>query len=337
MILKMVKISYWVNLKNLNKLRIKSEETFLKSIKEIEGKYENILNTVLKSEEKKYDEWERWSKNTIKSLEFEKEVHLILSDSLYSTRGKVINTEILKSSAEFAYLSSLVNKRKHGEIEIRLRKAFHVNFTDTTFNQQLLGPRMFVKLTLPELKEFLLSKNLPKFNSNIVDEKFRGEILMEDGNWVIVALKGEKKAVATANPVLHFWSKNETNKLVIEFVMVVTCLNSSDITILNEMNEDERIIDVISDTHNLPAESIAMIKNLEREIFEKFADHERRVWGELEPNSLSKHKNHQDELSKLHGSLQTLKLKIEEERGTQEKILVDMREALIGVGGPKLY
>mmetsp|Transcript_25217 Transcript_25217/g.22351 ORF Transcript_25217/g.22351 Transcript_25217/m.22351 type:complete len:108 (+) Transcript_25217:454-777(+) len=106
---------------------------------------------------------------------------------------------------------------------------------------------------------------------------------------------------------------------------------------LKEMDEDERVIDVISDSHNLPAESVAMIKNLEREIFEKFADHERRVWGELEPNALSKYKMQQDELTKLHGSLQGLKIKIEEERTVQDKILNDMREALIGTGGPKLY
>ena len=103
------------------------------------------------------------------------------------------------------------------------------------------------------------------------------------------------------------------------------------------MDEDERIIDVISDSQNLPAESVAMIKNLEREIFEKFADHERRVWGELEPNALSKYKVQQDEMTKLHSSLQSLKLKIDEERSIQEKILADMRQALIGTGGPKLY
>jgi hypothetical protein len=80
-----------------------------------------------------------------------------------------------------------------------------------------------------------------------------------------------------------------------------------------------------------------MIKNLEREIFEKFADHERRIWGELEPNALSKYKVQQDELSKLHNSLHSLKLKIEEERTTQEKILRDMRDSLIGPGGTKLY
>ena len=66
------------------------------------------------------------------------------------------------------------------------------------------------------------------------------------------------------------------------------------------MNEDERVVEVISDCHNLPAESVAMIKNLEREIFEKFADHERRIWGELEPNALSKYKLQQDELTKIH-------------------------------------
>lgn len=110
-------------------------------------------------------------------------------------------------------------------------------------------------------------------------------------------------------------------------------MTNNDANLMSEMNEDERIIDLISNSHNLPAESIAMIKNLEREIFEKFADHERRLWGELDPNSLSKYKMQRDELTKLHNSLQSLKLKIEDERSTQEKVLKDIREALIGHSG----
>lgn len=110
-------------------------------------------------------------------------------------------------------------------------------------------------------------------------------------------------------------------------------MTNNDANVMSEMNEDERIIDLISNSHNLPAESIAMIKNLEREIFEKFADHERRLWGELDPNSLSKYKMQRDELTKLHNSLQSLKLKIEDERSTQEKVLKDIREALIGHSG----
>mgnify|MGYP003692443755 CR=1 FL=1 len=55
-----------------------------------------------------------------------------------------------------------------------------------------------------------------------MDEKFLGEIEVEEGEFVVVAVKGEKKAVATANPVLHFWSKGEIDKIVIEFVMVIS-------------------------------------------------------------------------------------------------------------------
>lgn len=97
------------------------------------------------------------------------------------------------------------------------------------------------------------------------------------------------------------------------------------INVYEDINEDQIVNDAILDSHHLPAESVAMIKNLEREIFEKFADHERRLWGELEPNALAKYKIQQDELTKLHGSLQSLKMKIEEERSVQESILRDMK------------
>jgi ABC-type phosphate transport system auxiliary subunit len=125
--------------------------------------------------------------------------------------------------------------------------------------------------------------------------------------------------------------------LIIEFVVIIESLTPAEAAVQEDMNVDERIVDVISDSCHLPIESVIMINNLEREIFEKLADHERRVWGELEPQALSKYKLQQDELTKLYGSLQSLKTKIEEERNTQERILRDMREALLGPNGSKLY
>ena len=118
----------------------------------------------------------------MKRLEYEREVSLALVNVLYESKGNVIHSEIIKSSAEFMYLSSIVNNGGNGEIVTRLQKAFHVNFSDAEFNEQMLGTRMFVKLSIPELKEFLINKNLPTFRSNMVDENFTGEISIEEGS-----------------------------------------------------------------------------------------------------------------------------------------------------------
>lgn len=56
-----------------------------------------------------------------------------------------------------------------------------------------------------------------------------------------------------------------------------------------------------------------MLSSIERELFEKYADNERWVWGELDPTTLTKYKLQQDELQKLHQNLEMIKVKIEEE------------------------
>jgi len=176
----------------LKKLRHKSEETFLKSLKEIEKKYEGVLNKVLEEEEEKLQILEKWGDKAIKNCDFEKDVSLALVDILYTSKGKVIHSEIINSSAEFSYLSSAINKRTADDLTIKLTKAFHVNFSDINFNEHLLGPRTFVILSLPEFKEFLSSRTLPQFKSTLWDEKFPGEIDIKVENSIIVTLKAEK-------------------------------------------------------------------------------------------------------------------------------------------------
>lgn len=81
---------------------------------------------------------------------------------------------------------------------------------------------MFIKLSIIELKEFLMNRKLPTFRSDLVDEVFPGEISVTEDNFAVIAVKAEKKISGTANPVMHYWSKNESDKLVIEFVMVIS-------------------------------------------------------------------------------------------------------------------
>ena len=300
----------------------------MKSLKEIEEKYEGVLNQVLSTEEEKFKDWEACSEKAIKSLEFEKEVYLTLVDVLYTTKGKWIYSDIIKNSGEFGYIESVVNKSTSKDLRLLLKKAFHVNFSDIDYNEASYGQRIFCKLSTKELKEFLINRKLPDFQSSMLDESFPGSIAIDEGNWIIATIKTDKKGSL---------KERLSDRLVVEFVLIISWLSAADSIIYQEMNEDERVVEVISDCHNLPAESVAMIKNLEREIFEKFADHERRIWGELEPNALSKYKIQQDELTKLHSSLQNLKTKIDDERNTQERILREMRETLIGPGGTKLY
>ena len=81
---------------------------------------------------------------------------------------------------------------------------------------------MFIKLSVPELKEFLTNRKLPTFRSDLVDENFPGEISVIEGNCAIIAVKAEKKVSGTANPVMHYWSRNESEKLVIEFAVIIS-------------------------------------------------------------------------------------------------------------------
>ena len=320
----------------LKKLRHKSEEVFLKSLKEIEEKY-LIIDQILASEEEKFKDWDMCLEKSTKSLDFERDVYLLLVDVLYNTKGKCVYSDILNTSAEFSYLSSIIDRGSKKDIRWSLQKAFHVNFSDVSYDDSTMSPRIFVSLSTSDLKQFLTSRTLPSIDSCKCDESFPGKIALDEGNHIIVTLKTERNPNLRENTVISNWTGNKLEKIFIEFVLVINWISTSDSLVFQNMNEDERLVEVISNWYNLPAESVAMIKNLEREIFEKFADNERRVWGELEPNALSKYKSQQDELSKLHSTMENLKSKIEEERNTQEKILREMREALIGPSGSSIY
>jgi hypothetical protein len=56
------------------------------------------------------------------------------------------------------------------------------------------------------------------------------------------------------------------------------------------VNIDERIVEMLSNSYSLPSQAMEQLSLLEREMFEKFADNERRVWGELDPLTLQKYK-----------------------------------------------
>jgi hypothetical protein len=128
-----------------------------------------------------------------------------------------------------------------------LRKAFHVNFSDVEFNESILGNRIFVKLSIKEMKEFMVNHKLPPFNQTITDENFPGNIAMSEGDFVVLTLRAEKRVSGKENPAFVYWAKNEMEKLIIEFVLVVNCMTIADSVIYEDINEDERIVDVISD------------------------------------------------------------------------------------------
>ena len=82
---------------------------FLKSLKEIEDKY-LVIDQVLNSEEEKFKDWDQCVEKSIKSVEFERDVYLALVDVLYNTKGKAIFQDIVATSAEFSYLSSIIDR-----------------------------------------------------------------------------------------------------------------------------------------------------------------------------------------------------------------------------------
>lgn len=83
-----------------------------------------------------------------------------------------------------------------------------------------------------------------------------------------------------------YWKKGLVKYLVPEFAIVI----SKCATPYHSLNLDERLFELIGDAYSLPKEAIDSISQIERDLFDKFADHERRVWGELDPNALTKYK-----------------------------------------------
>ena len=75
-----------------------------------------------------------------------------------------------------------------------LNKAFHVNFSDIDYNESVYNQRIFAKLSIKEMKEYLLNRKLPEFQNNSYDDSFPGCIALEEGNCIIITLKTDKKA-----------------------------------------------------------------------------------------------------------------------------------------------
>lgn len=243
----------------LKKLRNKSEEVFLKSLKEIEEKY-LIFDQVLNTEEEKFKDWDNWLEKSIKSVEFERDVYLGLVDVLYTSKGKVVYSNIPNSSAEFGYLSSIIDRGTKSTIRPELKKAFHVNFSGIDYNDSNMGQRLYISLPLKEMKDFLTSRVLPPLDSWSYDDNFPGNIQLSEGSMLLMTVKSEKKLNYKDNPVLQNWVEKKYELIFIEFVLVITWLSASDSIVFQDMNEDERIVEVISDCYNLPTESVAMIK-----------------------------------------------------------------------------
>lgn len=67
------------------------------------------------------------------------------------------------------------------------------------------------------------------------------------------------------------------------------------------------------------------LRLLENEAIEKYNEHLRRIWGELDPVSMEKLKEQDEEVNSLITIANSLKEQIENERRTQTQLLQDMR------------
>lgn len=146
----------------LKNLRQQSEDTFLKSVKDLEKRYTKVMDEVIESEENKIKEEEQRGANSVIELEFERDVNLLLVDALYTSKGGVVYSEIIKNTTEFFFITGfLAPEKPRSNPGFRLIQAFHLTFSDLTVPLKM-SDRTFAKLTLEETKLFMFEKKLPK-------------------------------------------------------------------------------------------------------------------------------------------------------------------------------
>ena len=77
-----------------------------------------------------------------------------------------------------------------------------------------------------------------------------------------------------------------------------------------------------------------MLSQLEQEAYEKYTEHQRRLWGELDPVTLERVQDQDTETKSLLDMIDSLKTQIDTERQTQQKLLQELRANYVEKSAP---
>ena len=304
----------------LKSLRNKSEDALKQDLKKLQNKFNSEVDKIQKEQEDKLKLEKLRQQEAIAALEFEEKIAHDLIDILYSTEGSVLYIELSESSKEYKFIESLAKEKKQSSVT--LRKAYQLS--EPLQRETSVGKYLFAKLDYRNLKEVIQNhtcKETLKFHSSF------NKCLSESPCLVLVAKPLEYNSEESLELL-----EEDLNKVVFEYLLVVETPRYGFTGNFREV-VDERMLAFLSEPLEVPLGAYKQLQKFESEALERYNEHLRRVWGELDPDSMEKIKEQDEEIGLLMKNSEDLKLQIESERNNQMQMLKELR---INVKEPQL-
>mmetsp|Transcript_27366 Transcript_27366/g.49256 ORF Transcript_27366/g.49256 Transcript_27366/m.49256 type:complete len:432 (-) Transcript_27366:838-2133(-) len=297
----------------LNSLRVHSEAKLKQDLSRIQAKFVKEVDKLVEEQGAKFVNHEEMQQEALIVLDFERDLALTLIDLLYSSQGKIIYSESQEFSAEYKYIQSLTQDLQ--STSFNLHKVYQIADARSVDQTDFC----FVSLNLKDLQPFMTqrtaSSRLYCFNS--ASECLRGL----SPPCLLLICRGVSKEDNAA------LTKQDMARLTVDYI---TSLIRNSGASLSRTIVDDRISALISDT-SAPVD-MSKLRLLERKAYEKYVEHLKRVWGDLE--AFDAVKQQEDTTNTLLDVVDKLRSQVDAERKKQQAILEDLRSGLKDFGLP---
>eukprot|EP00357_Protocruzia_adherens_P026154 CAMPEP_0114988892 /NCGR_PEP_ID=MMETSP0216-20121206/9876_1 /TAXON_ID=223996 /ORGANISM="Protocruzia adherens, Strain Boccale" /LENGTH=644 /DNA_ID=CAMNT_0002351773 /DNA_START=241 /DNA_END=2175 /DNA_ORIENTATION=+ len=317
----------------LKDLRDQSEDTLKEEFQEIQYAYSKEVTNIVKYQQDSIQKEEDAHHNLIQMMKMEKELSSYLIDLLYSSNGALIYNEVNENFPEFRYLQEFIKTSddgsKHAYI---LSKAFNTSNTQqdiSTFPRN----RYFAHEKLETFKTFFLEQRLPERSLKLT--KSIGAVLRGTQHHALVfVFRVNTTNDEDGEPPLEIHVEAGKEKdMICEYICLITIAPSYDSVTKHDLLVDERVFNIISNPLTIPTKKLADLKDLEKDAWNKYEEHQKRLWGELEPESLSKFKSQEEEIKNLMDMVYSIQDQIQNENNTQDQLLKELRLSVIDSEG----
>ncbi|CAG9334434.1 unnamed protein product [Blepharisma stoltei] len=301
----------------LKALRHKSEETLKQDLQVVKGKYNKELDRTFRDLQEQAQNDSDLYEESIKALEFEEKVAISLIDILYSTEGKIIYNELNASNPEYKFVENICQIKNFKNHYVEIRKIYQIA---DSVPREASFTYYYIKVSENDLKAILIDKSLTDgldLRTNLMNC-----LRDEKGNFLIFVVRTTEGLGDEGEYITIY--ENDLDKIIFDYLILI---QQSTYSVSGNFREitDQRLLAFISDSPDLPIGMFENLKLLEREAIEKYNEHLRRIWGELDPASMDKLKEQDEEINGLLTMADSLREQIENERKVQAQLLQDMR------------
>lgn len=307
----------------LENLHSRSEEILKTELSKLQNKYLKEVDKIYRDQRESVDREAGIYKDAIRVLEFEQEVAICLIDILYDTEGRVIYNELPNTHNEYKFLENILKVKLVDDpsLEVFLRKAYQVA------NLLQASPGLSAQF-------YFATTAIQNLKSVLCDSSFSQSL-----NFATSPMKCLSSA---AGPYLllmsrvHYGSDSgdeeesmNMGKMIYEYVLVVEVNPNNSSEIFTSIT-DERLYSLlscytVSYMQDLPNSSLESLRTIEKEALEKYNDHIRRVWGDIDNSAVEKIKEQDEDISSMLTLADSLKSQIESEKQAQLQLLKELR------------